>query len=278
MTALIYTIIILAAGGMFFGMIKDRQGFAWGKVVTIVCAVIALVFALSTFFRSGGRTVVNVMQLENREMAFARIVGQRLGMRVAEKVPNARVLVIHGATFNEFAEQRLAAQLEGLKEGLGDNGEVIDAVELPIPQEFRQMMADMSVEGMEGPPPVSMEMMVYTNMSAADFNQIFDKQLDSADVVVSLVGLPVDLQNLSIWRLPEPPKVLAMSTMQIPQIQEYITGGYVIGLVYHRPDPDMTDMSVPKDVSAFDKIYLLITPENLEEVSKRYDSQLFYQY
>lgn len=262
---LLYFIMIVAAVGMIIGLVQGQRGAPWGRPVTIACAVVALLMAIGTMFRGGDR--VDVRAIRRREAAYQRIAMERLGQHLAEAHSGFRALVVKPIEFGDPTETT-TAQLDGLRAGLGGQIEIVAIVSPEIPEEFRQMMehAGEDMDMVPMPPMADMSM-----MQADSFNAGVNDYLDDVDLVISLVGLPMDMQNLSIWRKRPPPKLAVYGFPHMPGIKEAIGDGYIVAFVTHRPDPDPEAHKVmPRSIQDFDTRYILITPENIQEISTQH--------
>ena len=54
MSKVLIVIMVASAAVMIFGLVKQKQGMAWGKPLATLAAVIALICALSHIVTSGG--------------------------------------------------------------------------------------------------------------------------------------------------------------------------------------------------------------------------------
>jgi hypothetical protein len=135
---------------------------------------------------------------------------------------------------------------------------------------FKQMLAAGPGDTAAAPPDMvgpMMDMMI----QAQQFNDLFKKELAGVGLVISLIGLPLDAEALSLWQMADPPKLAAIVTTQLPPVQEAVRRGYIAALVVHRPDAAAAAKSAPDSVEAFDRRFLLVTPDNVAEVSARYE-------
>ncbi len=270
MSFLLYAIMVIAAAGMIFGLVQERRGATWGRPLTIACAVIALLMAVGAMVGGGGGGV-DVDKIRKREAAYQKIAAQRMGQYLAENFSGMTALVVKPIEFGEPSDA-MKAQLEGLEEGLGNQVEIAEIVSPEIPEEFRQMMeqsgADM--QGAPIPPMADMSM-----LQADSFNAAVDDMLDDVDLVISLVGSPMDMENLSLWQGSDPPKLAVYGFPQMPGIKEAIEGGYIVAFVTNRPDPDPeANKEMPKGLEDFENRYILITPENVRQLTEDYPNLL----
>ncbi len=269
MTVIWFLIMILAAVGMIFGLIKDRQGFEWGKPLTIVCAVVALLLAFGSII-SGGGSKVDVEKIQNREASYNRIAGEKMGLYLAGQYPGTKVLIIKNIDMG-MPNKMTEAQITGLKKGFGNQIAIAGVVHPPIPEQVKQMME----QAPEGMPPEDFGMMAMEGMfEAKQFNQIFQEHGKNVDIIVSLIGLPMDVENMTLWNMSKPPKLALFNAMYIPNMKQAISRNYVTAMLAYKPNADFRDETVPKNIEDFDKRFLLITPQNIEQMATEY-SMLF---
>ncbi|OPZ31721.1 MAG: hypothetical protein BWZ02_00049 [Lentisphaerae bacterium ADurb.BinA184] len=270
----LYIVIALAGVGAVLGLIKMKQGVEWGKPLTVACALVALVLAIGSMFRGGGPSQREINDIRKRELAYERISTKKLGTYLAEKFSGGKALVIKSVEFmpQQAVDPRFEAQMAGLKEGLGEAVEIGAVVSPEIPEEYKKYMESMP-KGPEGEDMgyAMMGPMMDTMLQAKDFNKLIKEMPEGTNLIISLIGLPMDLNNLSLWTMKNAPKLVLVSAMNLPQLQEAIREGYVTAMLTYRPDPDMQDPSIPKDPeAAFNKRYLLVTPENVQELAGQY--------
>ena len=118
--------------------------------------------------------------------------------------------------------------------------------------------------------------MVEEYMNAKYFNDLF-KENAGTDVYVMTLSLPYDpgqMQRLSVWTQKNGPKLVLINA-DVNYLGEQIQKGIIAGAVVMRPDLKQEDFekNAPKDLKeAFAARYLLVTPENIVEMAKKYPS------
>ena len=117
-------------------------------------------------------------------------------------------------------------------------------------------------------------MMVEEYMNAKYFNQLFDENKD-VDVFVMTLSLPYDpsqMAKIKLWNQKNPPKLVLINA-DVNFLGAEIKKGTIAGAVVMRPDLKQEDFekNAPKDLkAAFEARYLLITPENVDMIAKKY--------
>ena len=135
--------------------------------------------------------------------------------------------------------------------------------------------ANVSVKGLPYDVPENdTGMMVEEYMNAKYFNQLFDENKD-VDVFVMTLSLPYDpsqMAKIKLWNQKNPPKLVLINA-DVNFLGAEIKKGTIAGAVVMRPDLKQEDFekNAPKDLkAAFEARYLLITPENIDAIAKKY--------
>lgn len=244
-------LMVLALAGMVWCAKKQKTN-ANAQTYAIICLVVVFICAITVMvqtgvFGEGGET----HRLIQNELAYSKARAVIVGQHLATKYPGSKALVITDGSepLNKSQEQLL----EGFKQGIGSAIIIESAEGLPIdknpkkPEDYRPME----------------EM-----MSAALFDKLIAKH-PNCTLVVSLIGLPYDVPNMTLWKMPESarPKV-ALLTGDIHQLKAAIMASYIVAAVSMRPDLKNIEEKAPSDPKkAFDIRYLLITPENVAKIA-----------
>ena len=112
------------------------------------------------------------------------------------------------------------------------------------------------------------------SMKAANFDAML-KRHPECNLIISLIGLPMDVENMEIWdaeETPETPKPkIALMDANIYNLKAAISSGIVIGTVTYSPAAKYDESKPPADIKqAFDKRFLLVTPENVEAIATQH--------
>ncbi len=261
-----YIIVGVIMAACFVGMIlcaKKQHTSAIAKplaIVLLLCVVVCAILILNKNFGSG-----DIQKHIANEVRFARASTFVLGKKIAEIKPGANVLIV---VLDETVDNpRQVTLIEGLKEGFGA---AITNVTIKSPPVQRPKGA-----------PEGFAMPMMELMKAEDFNKLFD-QNRSANLIITMIGLPYDLAKLNIWKqFEQNPKMtpqLCLMHTDISMMYPAIKSGLIPAVITHNPDirPKYPDDPAPADPQqAFDMRYLLITTQNVDEMSKKYGERLF---
>ncbi|NMA39187.1 MAG: hypothetical protein GX937_03330 [Lentisphaerae bacterium] len=247
---MVQIIVMIVAGIVaFVAMNKQKQGAAWGQPVAIICAIIAIVAALwSTVSNLSGS---GAKKAQEREVEFQKIQTRKLGQYIAQNHAGAKVIIINDP-FNDGT--RPNPMLEGLKDGLGSAVTIVAEVAPAVPK----------MENAEGPEGEMMEPME-TWYTARAMDDILKGANADYDMVITCIGLPAG----GLARLKG--KKVAIAGGSVYEYGPAIQGKMIVAAVTYKPDAEYDDKPVPSNMEeAFNKRYLLVTPENLAEVATKY--------
>lgn len=271
--SLIQIVIMIVAGiGMVVGLAKQKSGAEWGKPVAVVCIIVALIAALwsSAKTLTGGSNTGVV----DREIAFQKIGGKKLGLYLAEKHKGAKVLIL--------AEPKLGTQaaktnplLEGLKDGLGTAVTVAAEVSPEVPADkakafAKEMPMDGGVAG--GPRAMGGEMLPPLEYwyTAKVFDALLGKYDGQFDLLVTVIGLPQDARASAILKGKACPKIAVLNG-SIYDLKGAIKPTMIVAAITYNPKAVYDDKPAPRDIDeAFNKRFLLVTPENLGQIGTTY--------
>jgi hypothetical protein len=263
-------IMIIAAVGMIFGLSKQKAGAPWGKPLAVVCALIALLCAVSHIVGGRGPSMTTVIE---REMTYQKVSAQKLAMYLADKHAGAKALVVIQPTGGQDRENPLVA---GLKEGFGGKIEIVQVLEPEIPEEAKKMFAaempPAPEEGGAGGPGAGEEVVPPLEywFTPALFDKIAEDSKDQADMIITTIGLPQDPASMRFWAMDPRPK-LAVVSGSVYKLKKAIKSGAIVGAVTYSPAAVYEDKPPPGDIDkAFDKRFILVTPENVDDVAAKH--------
>lgn len=251
-------------GGLFVGMIicaKKQHTNAIAKPLAILLllgVVVCTIVILTKNLGSG-----DTQELIANELKFAKASSFVLGQELAKTMPGAKVLVI--VDEQNAMNKRQNILIDGLKEGFGT---AITSVTVKTPQIKKPKGA-----------PEEMMMPLMEMLKAKDFNKLI-KQNKSCNLIITLIGLPMDIGGLSLWEdFEDNPKKcpkLAILNGDISMLAPAIQSGLIPAAVTHNPDARYTEDAAPSDMqAAFDVRYLLITQKDVKEIAKKYGERVF---
>jgi hypothetical protein len=183
--------------------------------------------------------------------AKALILGQYLN----KKFPNQKVLLLRD--YYLWNNQRFWDIVLFLGIGLGGVDKIeIDSLRI---NNSRKKCLD---------PNGEIVMPIEEIMTAADFDATISAHPDCS-IIVSMIGLPYDKKKLKFWNNKN--KHLAMMNANIFDLKNFIREERVVAAISFKPGVRFTDDPAPKNLKkAFNERYVLITPENISEMEKKY--------
>ncbi len=279
--------VIMAAS--FVGMIicaKKQQTTPAAKPLAVVFMGFVMVCALVILWKTGIFGDTSVKGFIKNEMIYNRSAGFVLGKYLAEKVPGSKVLIVVDNVPNQVQNEQVAA----LKEASAGKLTIVSE-DMPTPvQPPPNVEGDGSTPAPEEapapapqPPPDSGEMLsIRETMKAVDFDAMIARHAD-CNLIISFLGLPVDVESMTVWEQPDPAAVpdaanptpikpkIAVINADIYKLKNAIQGNAVVAAVTYSPNAKFDEASAPSNPqAAFDRRYILITPENVEQISTQF--------
>ncbi len=264
MQIVLYALMIAGFGGMLWANRQYKaQGAAWGKPVAAVSGIFALLMAFTSIVihSVGGGNKSDSKDMLKGEMRYQSVGFKFFGQELAKRHPGAKILVIRGRSSQE--SEMGIAKMAGFEEGLAGKCEIV-GIE-PVMETMEMMMSP----EMTGEPEDMQE-----EMYSAELLEKLIKQNPAANMIVSFVGLPEGWQKLELWRDPEKRPKLALANAYIYELKPVIEQGFISTVLHHKPTRFDSKEPPADDQMAFDKRFLLITPENANELGEQY-SRLF---
>jgi hypothetical protein len=257
--------MVISGIGMIFGLSKQKAGKAWGKPLATVCAVIALCCALAhIFMTSTGSSATKAMEIEQQ---YQKISGLKFGAYLANNYANSKVLVIMDPSSQKSDEIKGNPLLDGIKEGLGDKVTIEQVLYPELPK---------SAQAPAGPEGEMMEMMPPDMwFTASYFDNLIKTKATGCDLIISLLGMPTDPAAMKFWTMKNRPK-LALARGSVYELKKAIASKAIVAVVSYNPDGTYELKAPSKDLDkAFDERFVLVTPENVEELATKYKGKLF---
>jgi len=204
-----------------------------------------------------------------RERKYQHIGYKRFGEEVAKRHPKAKILIIRhqqlGMPGEDVPDHILSPvmdlQLAAFKEGLGPACEIVAIEEVRI--EMDLFMMEKPKLGDPKPCPI---------YSAKVFDALLKKN-SQATVVVSLAGLPIDMEKMKIWDEDDPTKRPALILVDVAthNLKKAMKRGFISAILLSNFQSSSLDTPVPDDEdAAFANRFLFVTPENMETIKKKY--------
>jgi hypothetical protein len=264
---LMFITILLAAGGMVAGQMMTRRGNPRGSAVTMVAALVGLTVAFARLLTGGGGAADHPVKV--KEIIYAAIAAERLGLHLAEHHAGARAVVILPFELRTSEEHR-AAMAQGLLKGLGDKVSVVRTIDPALPPAVKRALLSRyrsATMEQEDVPDFA------TWFDAAFLDQLLAESTAAVEpptLIISLAGLPEDVVRLRALRTAAKPKLATISA-PVHALHSLIARGDILAVVETHPSPNHEALPPREDVvTAFDRRFLLITPANLGEMKARY--------
>jgi len=249
---LVGIVMVLALIGMVACAKKQRTN-PNAQPIAIALLIVVIACGVTIMFKTGSLGDGDAAQIIENETRFACAKAEVLGKYLQSKCPGEKTLIVADRDFEK--NERTKRLIESLKKGLGSADAEVCTIEIakkgnvPAEEEFMMPIEEM--------------------MTANDFDKLIDSHKDSK-LIVSMIGLPRDLNKMKLWKMSKNKRPnLALLNADTHALKNAIAGGFIVAVVSYKPGITYTEESAPSDAQkAFDMRYLLITPENVEKVSK----------
>ena len=238
---------------------KKQNTSSIAKPMAVVLMAVVIISAVVLLMKTGVLGDQGTQRIIANELTYAKAGYYMLGKQLAEKAPSANTLLIVEKT--RANDLRTPALIQAFKDGAAGKLKIAAT-------------ATPTVTWPEGkqPKPEEMDMMPMNEMlKAKDYNDVISKYPD-CNLIVSFIGLPNDVQNLNVWSMP-PDKMpkLGLINCNYQNLKTAIQSGAVLAVVGINPTAKFDEQPAPKEQkAAFDRRYILITPENVVQIAETY--------
>jgi len=275
-------IMVIALIGMIIAA-KKQELYPAAKPIAIVCIVVIIACAVGVLFRTGmfGEDKMN-KKIIDRETKYLHSSAHIAGKYIADKFPGSKILLLVDDN-PENKEQ--AVLLKVFKDALGQKAEIL-GTDCPrsipvvtVAEGEETAVATTTAGAAAGSDPLAVTHSaddaptIQDIMTAETVNYTVAKYPD-INMIVSFIGLPYDLEHMNIWYEEDPEKRIKVALIggNIFRTKSAIASGLIVMAVNYKPDLKFdTSGSAPEDPQeAFDKRYVMITPENINEFSEKY--------
>lgn len=206
--------------------------------------------------------------LRNRAIARRQLALQVLGEYLAERMPGANTLVL-GNPFTQLRGQASEvysyedAALKGLKNG-GRDKLVLCGVEYP----------ELIPAAAQDPSSVPIPADTTTPLSFLCVEGSWDRVLakhPGVDLVLSLIGLPADIQRLAVWKDTRPKFAFIFPDFRVlgdvDAVVAAFKSGKVVAAVVNHPNAPPESEPVARNVKdEFERRFILVNASNCEVV------------
>jgi hypothetical protein len=191
----------------------------------------------------------------DREKKYQQVQGYILGKELAKSYKGkGKCLIIHNfvSKRNPKDLQRIA---DSIHEGIGEKVTEVRMLSIKDLKFDDEMLYEEAM--MES--------------TAEDFNKIINANKD-CDLIIIMVPLPSSKKELSKMTVLQINKVtLGIYNGYMGALEEYFKKDMIQAMSLWTPNPTIDEKPVPEaKQEAFDKRYLIVTPENLSEIKEKY--------
>ncbi|MBN2450396.1 MAG: hypothetical protein JXR77_08400 [Lentisphaeria bacterium] len=267
--SLIQILVMVAAGiGMLIGLAKQKGGAEWGRPMAIVCIVIALVAALWNIINTArGKSGDGIVE---KELRYQEIGGEKLAGYLAEKFPGSKVLLLAEPTLGT-GQPKVNPMVKGFKDAAGGKLTIVAEIRPEIPADkAKAFQAESPMEsGMEGSDMAEMMPPLEYWYNAKIFDELLGKQSDF-DILVTTIGLPQDARNSKLLKDKAQRPKIAILNGSIYDLKGAFTPDMLVAAITYNPKAEYDDKAVPRNLDeAFNKRFLLVTPENIAQIASQ---------
>ena len=104
-------------------------------------------------------------------------------------------------------------------------------------------------------------------MTPEQFDSMIQPYIGKADLVITTIGLPMDMAKMKYWTWEKKPKMVIASG-GIFSLKKAIEAGAVVAAVAYNPKAEFNNLPPPSKLEdAFNNRFVLITTDNIKEVS-----------
>ena len=202
-----------------------------------------------------------------------RVATRGLAEYLASRYPGSRAIVVsnpftqrRGLAKAVYAQEK--ASIRGIEEGLGG------AIELKA-----VVFPELRPEALQDPSRVEIDASSPTPLSYLMADGAFDHLLQEhpdCDLVISLVGMPLELGRVEAWRASSPVRfALLFPDLRMlgsrASIRDAVRSGKLAAFVLPRPDPpDGESPAAGEYRTDFERHFILVTPETIDRVVESY--------
>lgn len=256
MASLVFGGILMAAA--LIGIIacaKKQKIIPNAKSIAVVLLFIIIICSIIILYQRRFIGPSSASRLMKNEEKYACASTEILGKYLAKKYPDTQALLIVDGTGNTNRHQ--AVMIQSLEKGF--NNRITIAATVYPPNLSPTSNTSSTSTGIGG-------------ISAADFDDLIRKN-SKCQLVISLIGLPVNIQDMTVWEMEDyaRPKIAAMDFDPL-RLWNAVHSGMIVAAVLEHPDSTYDNsITPPNDLQEiFDRRYLLITLENINEIEEKY--------
>jgi hypothetical protein len=239
-----------------------KRGIYWGGVFLLLAAILGLVEAQFHLFRG----LLGPASLEHREIAT-----QFLGEYLAAHYSGRKAVVLSNPFSTQPGQPREVYQYEkaglrGLRRGLGKAVTIEEVAYPEIRPAFFKDRRSVPID------PATSTPLSY--IVAEDALDKITRQHPQAEVMISLIGLPVNVLQTETWKTGRKFALLLPDLRMLgdqSSIRAAFQSGKIAAIVLNKPGAPPDDQPLSRDPKMeFTLRFLLVTAENVDQYLKAY--------
>jgi len=261
-------VMVLALIGMIV-CAKKQDVTPAAKPAAIACMVIIILCAFGILTTTGMFGDAGTKKIIQNEMVYLKASAYIPGKYIGDKFPGSKILLLIDEEANNTRQADMIAEFE---RGLAGRCEIIGK-EIPKPIPLEETEAGQNPTPTPPPPgneqAPEMVIPIQEIMTAESVIAAISKY-PNVTMIVSFIGLPRDFNNMDIWYEEDESKKIKVAIVggEIYQLGPGIASGQIVAAVTYNPKAKFDESKAPSDPqAAFDKRYILITPENIEKIA-----------
>jgi hypothetical protein len=265
-----YVVMIVATIGMVIGFMKQKRGEAIGKPLTVICALVALVFALGNMFSGGMANKKEGRMIREWVAASQLVVGEKIGQYLTDKIGGGTIVILrdNSAAMDTF--------IEGIRKRIGSNITIAGEVIADLQGAQRDAMEANGIDPADMSEEMYMMRMGLSGWGNVDLYNEALAEVGDADVVVSLIGLPFGYRDMDFWHDDDHPKFIASSITNpspLPEIKSMIEAGHITAWITVNPEAVNSMGNVLEDTPEdIDKRFIIVDADNLKSMVDKFPS------
>lgn len=261
-------VMVLALIGMIVCAKKQNVTPA-AKPAAIACMIIIILCAFGILATTGMFGDAGTKKIIQNEMVYMKSSAFIPGKYIGDKYPGAKIFLLVDDEKNNIRQEELIKEFE---RGLAGRCEIVGR-DVPKPPPPPPAEGEEAAQPAPAPTPdqeMSEMMIPIQEIMTAESVMTSLAKYPNANMLVTFIGLPRNFQEMPIWFEEDEAKRIkvALVSGEVYQLGPGIAAGQIVAAVTYNPKAKFDESKAPSDPqAAFNKRYLLITPENVEQIA-----------
>ena len=281
---ILYIVMILAACAMIWANQQFKtKGVTWGRPLAGVCGVVALLCAIASivFTSTGVGNASEHEEIRQKALKYDSIAFKKFAEYLVAKHADSKAVVILPAFGTAEREiERKNATIDVFMNTIRNGG--IEVVMEEVYDPVAAMAEQLREQGIEAPTGEEMDMEMYgeAEITVKYIEGVLASVPGEYNMIISLAGFPYDAGEISIFKEEDEDakKKIALHNAPINMFKPAIKSGWIVCSLQHKPGVKWNYKEpIPEDEQeAFDQRFMLVTPENVDQIDKDYKN-FFYK-